>query len=45
MKAVIKTPKSQQPNKPSLWVFKKRGTGYPVPDEVRELNNKNQQNK
>ena len=42
MKTVIKTPKSSQPNKPSLWVFKKRGTGYPVPDEVREFNSQNQ---
>ena len=38
MKTVIKIPKTNQPNKPSLWVFKKRGTGYPVPNEVREFN-------
>ena len=43
MKTVIKTPKTNQPNKPSLWVFKKIGTGYPVPDEVREFNNQNNQ--
>ena len=38
MKTVIKTPKTNQTNKPSLWVFKKKGKGYPVPDEVRDFN-------
>lgn len=41
MKTLIKTPKTNQLNKSSLWVFKKRGTDYPVPDEVREFNDKN----